>query len=73
MITDIKSALIRGKEGQDMTYRELIGKLIKLSEEELDQDVTVLSGNEFYPVKDSLFFNWEDDILDAGHVYLAIN
>jgi hypothetical protein len=59
-----------------LTYRELIEKLKALPDARLDDNVTVyVSGvTEFYPLVEDYPFliSEENDVLDAGHAYLAI-
>jgi hypothetical protein len=50
------------------TYRLLLRSLLRLSEEQLDCDVTVNADDEFFPAK--LLINSCDDVLDQGHPYL---
>jgi hypothetical protein len=55
-----------------MTYRELLKLLAEMSEEILDQNVTVFDSEskEYYPmVKYSV--TKEDDVLDKGHLFLS--
>lgn len=53
-----------------MTYREMFESM---SEEQLNQTVTVYDDkeDEFFPA--TVEITSEDDILDANHVYLTIN
>ena len=57
-----------------MTYKELLDKLKSLSNDQLDQTVTVFHGStdEFYPAH-STGITHENDILDANHFYLEID
>lgn len=52
-----------------MTYGELLQKLQDLNEEQLTQNVTVLSGGEFEPIHE-LKFETVTDVLDIGHPIL---
>lgn len=61
-----------------MTYKELLEKLKRLSQEQLDSDVTVYVcdenfsfGDEFFPVNDLLTSDDSNDILDPDHPYLV--
>ena len=61
-----------------MTYKELLEKLKRLSQEQLDSDVTVYVcdenfsfGDEFFPVNDLLTSDDHIDILDPDHPYLV--
>ena len=59
-----------------MKYRQLLDELQLLSEEQLDQDVTVyVSGvDEYYALRPDypVAVSEEDDVLDADHFYLVI-
>ena len=67
-----------------MTYLELLNRLRELSDEQLNQDVTVYVSeeDEYYPLRKDYPLNenitkeqgWirEVDVLDPGHVYLSI-
>ena len=58
-----------------MTYRELLEELQELDDKRLDDDVAahLIETDEFYPVH-SVCVAVEDecDVLDAGHLILAI-
>ena len=54
-----------------MTYRELIQELLALKPDQLDDDATVYIVDEFYAVK-RVFVTEEDDVLHAGHPFLAL-
>jgi len=56
------------------TYRELAIQLLKLNEEQLDQTVTIYSGNqdEYHGVVGTHFTS-KTDVLDADHFYLEID
>lgn len=58
----------------NMTYKDLLNKLNSLSEEQLNQNVTIFHGSqdEFYPVYKSDFAH-ENDVLDKDHFYLQID
>lgn len=51
-----------------MTYRELLKILSEVSEETLDETVTVHLMDEYFPVKDLIFA--DTDVLDPGHAIL---
>jgi hypothetical protein len=56
-----------------MTYAELIQFLNTVPEERLQDDVTVRIDDEFFAVTDvKRSNNVVDDVLDPGHVFLAI-
>jgi hypothetical protein len=57
-----------------MTYRKLIDRLNGLSEEQLNQDVTVYDPrlDEYFAVN-SLSFSKDDDVLNKGHSYLIMD
>ena len=59
-----------------MKYRQLLDELQLLSEEQLDQDVTVyVSGvDEYYALRSDypVAISEADDVLDEDHFYLAI-
>ena len=59
-----------------ITYRKLKEQLEKLSEEQLDADVSIYDGSadEFYEAEGILEITpeGEDDVLDAGHPYIVI-
>lgn len=58
---------------KNMTYRELRDKLNTLSDEQLNQDVTVVDPyNEFIPIW-GVKFAEADDVLDLGHPFLCQN
>ncbi len=53
-----------------MTYRDLLNELKSISEEQLNQTVTVyVSGDEYFPV-DETGIAANDDVLDPGHFVL---
>ncbi len=56
-----------------MTYRDLLESLLKASEEELDQSISVyISGDdEFYPVA-RIAQAKETDVLSKGDIYLHV-
>lgn len=55
------------------TYRELLESLKTLNEEQLDQDVTIMDGDEeFHGVRLKLEVAPEDDVLDQGHAFLSL-
>jgi len=58
-----------------MKYRNLLEMLQNFSEEELDNDVTILSNGigEFYPVVNAMFYADDSDALDQGHPYLILD
>lgn len=58
-----------------MKYRNLLEMLQNFSEEELDNDVTILSNDigEFYPVVNAMFYADDSDVLDQGHPYLILD
>lgn len=58
-----------------MKYRNLLEMLQNFSEEELDNDVTILSNGigEFYPVVTAMFYADDSDVLDQGHPYLILD
>ena len=57
-----------------MTYQDLLNQLVNLTEEQLNQTVTVFHGSqdEYYPVYSTGVTN-EADTLDAYHFYLDID
>lgn len=58
-----------------MTYRELLQELQKLSDEKLDQDVTInLTGmSEYLPLTGFAFaVESECDVVDEGHFLLVV-
>lgn len=57
-----------------LTYRELLTQLNNLTEEQLNQTVTVFHGSqdEYYPVHSTGVTN-AADTLDADHFYLDID
>jgi|TARA_Y100000310_G_scaffold56232_1_gene51586 hypothetical protein len=58
-----------------MTYRKLALKILEMTGEQLDSDVTVFDyhANEFFPVEPRLSHaQAEDDILDENHPYLTV-
>ena len=53
-----------------MTWAELINTI---PADQLNTDVTVLIGDEFFGVKDNVFFSEpSDDALDPGHPYISV-
>ncbi len=61
-----------------ITWRELREAINKLSEEQLNTDVTVYDGanDEYFPAGMSnkpLSFASETDVLDCGHPYLEVD
>lgn len=56
-----------------MTYRELLQELEKMTEEQLDMDVTVYSvcDDEYY--EGSLSYVVETDVLDEKHPVITFN
>lgn len=55
-----------------MTYAQLLARLQKLNPEQLDQDVTIYLPDEEFLHVDDFHIAVEDDILDQGHPYLAV-
>jgi len=58
-----------------MTYHDLWHRLLELSNEQLECDVTVLVLGEFYPVLSFQTMTAENknaDVLDEGHPYLEV-
>lgn len=57
-----------------MTYRELLQELQKLSEEQLDCDISVYDeeAEEFFHVDHDLQIQSGNDVLGHGHPYLVI-
>jgi hypothetical protein len=53
-----------------MNYRELLIELDRLSEEELDQDVTVAWDNEVFGVEYVVVNDEEDSIINVGQFVL---
>lgn len=55
-----------------MTYKELLNELQKLSDEQLKQDVTILSidAGEFSAAQGGLVYADNTDVLDKNHPYL---
>ena len=56
-----------------MSWRELLGFLLTLDDNRLDDTATVwdVADGEFYPC-DFLELQEGDDVLDAGHLFIAI-
>ena len=60
-----------------MTWKELIAKLSGMTPEQKEQDATVFSQGEFYPVTDIRETDDDNDddeasgILDDGHIYVV--
>ena len=55
-------------------YRQLLDALKGLDDEQLDCDLIIVDANdEYIPVKVSLEFEQDDDVLDFGHPWLSIN
>lgn len=54
-----------------MTYRDLFNLLSKMSDENLDQNVTVEFDGEFYPAKVS-FADDNQSVLDEGHPVITL-
>jgi hypothetical protein len=52
-----------------MTYSKLLKYLQNLTQDELNQDVAVRSGSEFFPLT-SLEKIENSDVLDDGHIVL---
>jgi|688.fasta_scaffold1609388_2 hypothetical protein len=52
-----------------MTYKELLNKLNKFTQEQLQMDITVQINGEFYPAC-KLDFTEELDALDVNHPFL---
>lgn len=52
----------------NLTYRGLLHVLLNATNAELDQNVTVLIGGEYYPIPAVKYA--EQDVLDEGHLYL---
>ena len=57
-----------------MQYKVLLTVLMQMTDEQLEQDITVLDKNtdEYFPVG-SIVKETETDVLDKGHVVLTIN
>jgi len=57
------------------TYRTLLNKLSKLSEEQLNQTVTVYACemDEFYPCEDMLITDEREQVLDNNHAYITLS
>ena len=55
-----------------MTYKELQQELNKLSNEQLNMDITIRIEDEYYPMKKFEITSKEPDILDGNHPALAI-
>lgn len=57
-----------------MTYRQLKERINKLSENQLDCDITVYKPDEdeYYPTHISVGITEENDVLDEGHPYFLI-
>ena len=56
-----------------MTYKELLSFLNSLSQEKLEDTVTIKLADEFYSINKVLIVKETDedsDILDIGHAYL---
>ena len=56
-----------------ITYRDLLNKLQKLNEAQLNSDLTILNINDMEFYKCNLFFSDDNtnDILDNEHPYFA--
>ncbi len=57
-----------------MTYRQLLGHLQVMDEQQLDSDVTVhlLPDDEYYGYT-SIDFSPADDVLDKNHPFITVN
>lgn len=57
------------------TYRTLLNKLSELSEEQLNQTVTVYACemDEFYPCEDMLITDEREQVLDSNHAYITLS
>jgi sorbitol-specific phosphotransferase system component IIA len=57
-----------------MSYKDLLGVLIKMSHEELQQTITLYDEvtDEYYPVT-GIGMEEEDDVLDRGHLFLKFS
>ena len=53
-----------------ITYRDLLNKLQKLNEEQLNSDITILNNDEYYKAT-LVFTDNRVDILDEGHPVIA--
>jgi len=53
-----------------MTYRIMSSILKNLTEEQLDDDVTIQVSGEFFGRWNFAAYDGDDDILHHGHVYL---
>mgnify|MGYP006292749401 CR=1 FL=1 len=49
-----------------ITYRDLLNKLQKLNESQLNSDITILNNDEYYKAT-LVFTDKRVDILDEGH------
>ena len=49
-----------------ITYRDLLNKLQKLNENQLNSDITILNNDEYYKAT-LVFTDKRVDILDEGH------
>lgn len=55
------------------TYRQLLGALQQLDNNQLDCNLTIFDANEEYvPVKVKLEFEQDDDVLDKTHPFISI-
>lgn len=57
-----------------MNYRQLLNVLERLTDEELNQDITIysISDDEFFPARALGIANKQDtDVLDEGHLYIT--
>lgn len=52
-----------------MTYRELIVKLLKYNDEQLDRDVTINADDEYFKAELAIT-DANDDVFDEGQLYL---
>lgn len=52
-----------------MTYKQLFQILCKLTDEQLEQNITIKINDEFYPINEFAFALKENEILDEGHFY----
>lgn len=53
-----------------MIYKDLLKVLLGLSPKRLNDNVTIIFQDEFYPVEGTRIIKGKQDILDKGHLVL---
>ena len=56
----------------NITYRQLAQAILAQPAERLDDNVTVLVGDEFFPINELCVSTNETDVLDEGHLFLMV-